>query len=456
MSCRIGTTTHSTSSHHHPHKKFVFGTSDDDVLNGTNHNDVIFGFRGDDEISAGHGNDTVFAGRGDDLVDGGKGNDNLYGESGNDGLAGGDGNDDLNGGSGRDFLVGGAGRDELTGGRGPDTFVMRTGTGVDTVTDLHSNDTIDLRGVDLAALGLDFGEDVIAAFQQRGHNAVLDLGNGDKLILEHTHVSELDAGAVHRLGRDNRPVELGVALRGRRRSVGLDAIAAHRRRRDLGRHRLADGRHPRRARRLRQRRRHLHGADEPRARRDAGRRARPRLASASFVSKLVIDKTTLEVRPADDLIQNVFLYDSGDRQLLRPATDGVQPVLLGRPRRPVRVLQRRRPDSATTAGASSSTARRSAREGRAFAHIVERRRGRQQLSSSPCLGNMAFENVVANPDTGDTTVVAATDDGHERPGLFLLRREAGDRQRGREGRPGRRLALSASRSTISTIPHGNR
>ena len=47
----MDTTTHIIS---HPFKKkFVFGTSEDDVLNGTNHNDTIFGFRGDDEIFAG-------------------------------------------------------------------------------------------------------------------------------------------------------------------------------------------------------------------------------------------------------------------------------------------------------------------------------------------------------------------------------------------------------------------
>ena len=34
---------------------------------------------------------------------------------------------------------------------------------------------------------------MIAAFQQRGRDAVLDLGNGDKLILEDTRVSDLEA-----------------------------------------------------------------------------------------------------------------------------------------------------------------------------------------------------------------------------------------------------------------------
>ena len=48
-------------------------------------------------------------------------------------------------------------------------------------------------------------------------------------------------------------------------------------------------------------------------------------------------------------------------------------------------------------------------EGRAFAHIVS---GAENGNSYelPRLGNMAFENAVANPHTGDKTVVALDDD----------------------------------------------
>ena len=42
---------HHNSHHSHPFKKkFVFGTPDEDVLNGTNGHDIIFGFGGDDQI----------------------------------------------------------------------------------------------------------------------------------------------------------------------------------------------------------------------------------------------------------------------------------------------------------------------------------------------------------------------------------------------------------------------
>jgi Ca2+-binding RTX toxin-like protein len=134
------------------------------------------------------GNDGVFGGRGNDLIHGGGGNDDLAGEEGNDGIAGNDGNDELLGGRGRDFLIGGAGRDEMEGGLGSDKFVIRLGTGVDIIEDLQSNDRIDLRD-----FGFDSSEDVIAASRQLGHDAVIDLGNGDKLILEDSRVSHLDA-----------------------------------------------------------------------------------------------------------------------------------------------------------------------------------------------------------------------------------------------------------------------
>ena len=52
----------------------------------------------------------------------------------------------------------------------------------------------------------------------------------------------------------------------------------------------------------------------------------------------------------------------------------------------------------------------------------------------PWLGNMSFENVMANPHTGDKTVVAGDRRRPRRPSLLLRRRQEGDRQRGRKGR----------------------
>jgi Ca2+-binding RTX toxin-like protein len=167
------------SHHHYSNHKFIFGTSDDDLLNGTNKGNSIFGFAGGDEIHGQGGNDWLSGGKGNDLVDGGDGNDDLSGGKGNDGLAGGKGNDDLDGDHGRDFLVSGAGRDSLKGGHGADKFVIRQGTGVDKIVDLHDEDRIDLRDFNFAS-----AQDAINAFQQFGHDAVLDLGGGDKLIVQ--------------------------------------------------------------------------------------------------------------------------------------------------------------------------------------------------------------------------------------------------------------------------------
>ena len=388
-------------------KKFALGTSDDDLLNGTDHNDFLFGFRGNDHIAAGGGNDTVFAGRGDDLVEGGKGNDDLYGNRGNDGLAGNDGNDDLNGGNGRDFLVGGAGHDKLAGGQGPDTFVFRTGTGVDTVTDLHSNDTIDLRGIDLAALGIDSAGDVLAAFHQRGHDAGLDLGNGDMVILKDTDVSDLDAAQFIVADETTGPsssaspyvlaVDPSVSTRslltvGDETSDGTgwqmvgipDGLGAF----DNGdgtftvlmNHELTptDG-----------------------VVRDHG-------SKGAFISTLTIDKTTLEVTAGHDLIQTVHQYNAVTDTFFTATTafnrfcsaDLAQPS----------AFYNVQTGLGYNGGELFLNGEESGTEGRAFAHIAS---GAEAGNSYELafLGNMAFENVVANPGTGNTTVVAVTDDG---------------------------------------------
>jgi len=402
---------HDSHSHHshHPFNKFKFGTSHDDVLNGTYGNDFIFGFSGDDDIFASGGNDTVFGGWGDDLIHGHEGNDTLFGEKGNDGLAGDSGNDDLNGGKGRDFLVGGAGKDELTGGEGPDKFVIRQGAGTDIITDLHGDDRIDLRDFGFAS-----ANDVLAAFRQRGHDAVLDLGNGDKLIVEHTRVSALDASqfivsdaetgpsssqSPYVVGVDPAVSTVSLLTVGDETSDGAgwqmvgipDGLGAF----DNGdgtftvlmNHELSAAQ----------------GAV-----RDHG-------ATGSFVSRLVIDKTTLEVQSGSDLIQHVFLYDTATGAYYDPVADG-NPL-----------TQAYAFDRLCSADLAEQSAffneqsgfgydgrillggEESGASGKAFAHFVD---GAEAGNSYeiPWLGNMSFENAVANPNSGDTTMIACTDD----------------------------------------------
>src|SRR5262249_14447808 len=177
--------------HHHevgPFKKFKFGTYADDTIYGSDRSEIVFGFRGNDAIFAGAGNDTVFAGRGNDWVDGGKGNDTLLGENGNDALLGGDGNDELHGGLGRDLLLGGAGRDELSGDEGNDKFLFRKGMGVDTIEHLDAGDRIDVRDFNIPSF-----QTLINSARQVGHDVQIDLGNGDKVIIEHVRIADLRA-----------------------------------------------------------------------------------------------------------------------------------------------------------------------------------------------------------------------------------------------------------------------
>ena len=389
------------SNHHKLFKKFVFGTPDEDVLNGTNGHDIVFGFGGDDQIFGLRGNDIAFGGRGDDRVDGGKDHDILFGEQGNDGLAGGDGNDDLHGGGGRDFVVGGAGKDDLTGGGGSDKFVLRQGSGIDTIKDLQSDDRIDLRDYGFAS-----AEDVLDAFRQRGHDAVLDLGGGNKLIIKDTRVSQLDAAqfivsdaatgpsssqSPYVVGVDAAISTVSLLTVGDETSDGTgwqmvgipDGLGAF----DNG-----DGT-------FTVLMNHELGATEGVVR-DHG-------FAGAFVSKLTIDKTTLEVLSGEDLITQAFSYN---------AMTGNYDPLAG----PIgRLCSADLPAETAFFNPETGLGYNGGRiflsgeevgnEGRAFAHFVTGTEAGHSYELA-WLGNMSYENQLANPHTGDKTVVALTDD----------------------------------------------
>jgi hypothetical protein len=404
------------SNHHHKlFKKFVFGTPDEDVLNGTNGHDIVFGFGGDDQIFGLRGNDIAFGGRGDDRVDGGKDHDILFGEHGNDGLAGGEGNDDLHGGGGRDFVVGGAGKDDLTGGGGSDKFVLRQGSGTDTIKDLQSDDRIDLRDYGFAS-----AEDVLDAFRQRGHDAVLDLGGGNKLIIKDTRVSQLDVAqfivsdaatgpsssqSPYVVGVDAAISTVSLLTVGDETSDGTgwqmvgipDGLGAF----DNG-----DGT-------FTVLMNHELGATEGVVR-DHG-------FAGAFVSKLTIDKTTLEVLSGEDLITQAFSYN---------AMTGNYDPLAG----PIgRLCSADLPAETAFFNPETGLGYNGGRiflsgeevgnECRAFAHFVT---GTEAGNSYELawLGNMSYENQLANPHTGDKTVVALTDDSS--PGQVFF--YAGDKK----------------------------
>jgi hypothetical protein len=395
------------------HKARIWGTWGDDVLDGTNKNDIIFGFSGDDVIYAKDGNDWAFGGRGGDAIDGGKGNDKLFGGRGNDALIGGEGKDELSGGAGRDLLIGGAGNDRLEGGCGPDKFVIRPGTGTDKIVDMGTDDRIDLRDFNFAS-----GDAVIAAFQQVGKNAVLDLGNGDKLIVEKFKIANFDAfqfivsDAETGPSSSKTPYVIGVdpaisttAILTVGDDAGLksdgvtpwtmvgipDGLGAY----DNGdgtftvlmNHELSSGQ----------------GAV-----RDHG-------GTGAFVSKLIIDKASLEVLSGSDLVKHVYLYNTTTDSYYDPVADGDPGTLAYSFNR---LCSADLPELAAFYNAETGlgyngrifmNGEESGPTGKAFAHFVS---GSEAGNSYelPWLGKFSWENAVANPFTGDKTIVAGTDD----------------------------------------------
>ncbi|MEW6141398.1 MAG: calcium-binding protein, partial [Thermodesulfobacteriota bacterium] len=76
----------------------INGLSGDDVIYGTARNELIYHSDGDALIVAGGGRDTIWAGAGNDILDGGEGSDTLRGETGSDTYI-------LRVGSGRDTII---------------------------------------------------------------------------------------------------------------------------------------------------------------------------------------------------------------------------------------------------------------------------------------------------------------------------------------------------------------
>ena len=118
----------------------IFGTTNNDLLTGTEAadeirgrigNDTLRGLGGDDWIIGGWDNDLIEGGSGNDRLDGDDnnqsldvyGNDTIYGNSGNDELLGGRGYDVLYGGDGDDFLNGWTESNRLYGESGDDTLI---------------------------------------------------------------------------------------------------------------------------------------------------------------------------------------------------------------------------------------------------------------------------------------------------------------------------------------------
>jgi Ca2+-binding RTX toxin-like protein len=166
----------------------ILGLGGNDTINGLGGADELFGNLGEDLIdggegddvivAGGQGNDTLFGGVGNDLVAGNKGADLLFGGDGNDTLRGGQDNDTIFGEPGNDLLFGDLGDDNLSGGDGDDIFILRSGTGTDTITDFVPGS--DRLGLTTAETGLVFPALTIT---QVGSNTAINLSSEVLAIL---------------------------------------------------------------------------------------------------------------------------------------------------------------------------------------------------------------------------------------------------------------------------------
>jgi Ca2+-binding RTX toxin-like protein len=173
----------------------VSGGLGNDLLRGGASRDSLQGNQGDDTLHGGDGDDIVVGGKdddqqfgegGDDIVWGNLGNDTLDGGDGNDQVRGGQGDDVVRGGAGNDYVSGDRGADTITGGAGADLFHSFSGAGIDRVLDFSVTEG--------DRVMLDPG--TTYSVSQVGADTVVDMGNGDQVILVGVSMSSLTAGSI--------------------------------------------------------------------------------------------------------------------------------------------------------------------------------------------------------------------------------------------------------------------
>ncbi len=164
----------------------IVGANGFDDINGNMGNDTLHGGNGDDWVVGGKDNDLQFGDAGNDIVWGNLGNDTLDGGAGNDQIRGGQGDDILTGGAGDDFVSGDRGNDTETGGAGADIFHSFSGAGIDRVLDFNQAEG--------DRVMLDPG--TTFTLKQVGADTVVDMGNGDQVILVGVQLSTLRDGWI--------------------------------------------------------------------------------------------------------------------------------------------------------------------------------------------------------------------------------------------------------------------
>jgi Ca2+-binding RTX toxin-like protein len=179
-----------------PLADYLRGDDGDDSVQGGAAFDDINGNKGDDTIDGGSGGgDWLVGGQGSDLITahtsdnllyGNLGNDTLIGGNGNDVARGGQGDDSIVGGTGNDFISGDRGNDTMSGGAGADIFHTFSGAGIDKVLDFHLSEG-DRVQVDPGT---------VFTVSQVGADTVVDMGNGDEMILAGVQMSTLSSGWI--------------------------------------------------------------------------------------------------------------------------------------------------------------------------------------------------------------------------------------------------------------------
>ncbi len=172
-------------------RDFIFGGLGDDQIFGGEGSDVLRGNEGEDTIDGGGGNDSIVSGDENDTVDGGAGNDLILAGQGDDILFGGGDVDDIRGGRGHDEINGGAGNDRLQGNEGNDIFIFEAGTGRDRIVDFNKNGD---DAIDLTDFGFVEFSDVADAIRSSGNHVIIDLKNGDEIVLLNTDIADIDDG----------------------------------------------------------------------------------------------------------------------------------------------------------------------------------------------------------------------------------------------------------------------
>lgn len=167
----------------------VTGSRRSDSITGDDSDNRLKGMDGWDTLNGAGGDDVIEAGGGNDVVDGGEGDDFITGGSKNDDLSGGAGADTIDGGAGFDTISGGAGDDVLSGGAHADTFVFEDGSGDDTISDF----SVEIDTLDLSDTYTDFTDldGVESAATDTDEGLLIDLGNGDSVLIAGVEVSDL-------------------------------------------------------------------------------------------------------------------------------------------------------------------------------------------------------------------------------------------------------------------------